>query len=147
MGDCMKIIIGNDHNGYELKKEIVKYLKNNNYYLSDAGCDSVESVDNPLIAKKVCDEVLTDEDNIGILICGTGIGMSIAANKVKGIRCAKVSTEEEAALSKLHNNANVMAISGRIDKSLAIKFVDKFINTNFSNEERHIRRNNQIDNM
>lgn len=143
----MKIIIGNDHNGYELKRDIVRYLKDNRYYLEDAGCDSVESVDYPLIAKKVCNEVLMDEDNLGILICGTGIGMSIAANKVKGIRCAKVSTEEEVALSRLHNNANVMAISGRIDKSLAIKFVDKFINTPFSNEERHVRRNNQIDNL
>lgn len=143
----MKIVIGNDHNGYDLKKEIVRYLKNNRYYLDDVGCDNIASVDYPLIAKKVCDEVLKDESNLGILICGTGIGMSIAANRVKGIRCAKVSTEEEAALSKLHNNANIMAISGRIDKTLAIKFVDKFINTSFSNEERHVRRNNQIDNL
>lgn len=143
----MKIIIGNDHNGYELKKEIIKYLKDNRYYLEDVGCDSVESVDYPLIAKKVCDEVLTDEDNLGILICGTGIGMSIAANRIKGIRCAKVSTEDEVALSRLHNNANVIAFSGRIDKSLALRFVDKFINTSFSNKERHIRRNNQIDNL
>lgn len=143
----MRIIIGNDHNGYELKKEIVKYLKDNNYYLEDVGCNNTDSIDYPLIAKKVCEEVLNDEENLGILICGTGIGMSIAANKIKGIRCAKVSTEEEAALSKLHNNANVMAISGRIDKSTAFKFVDKFINTYFSNEERHVRRNNEIENL
>lgn len=143
----MKIIIGNDHNGYDLKNEIVKYLKSNRYYLEDVGCDSFESVDYPLIAKKVCDEVLKDEDNLGILICGTGIGMSIAANRIKGIRCAKVTTEEEVALSRLHNNANIMAISGRIDKSLALKFVDKFIDTSFSNEERHVRRNKQIDNF
>ncbi len=136
----MKIIIGNDHNGYELKKEIIKYLKDNRYYLEDVGCDSVESVDYPLIAKKVCDEVLTDEDNLGILICGTGIGMSIAANRIKGIRCAKVSTEDEVALSRLHNNANVIAFSGRIDKSLALRFVDKFINTSFSNKERHMKK-------
>lgn len=143
----MRLIIGNDHNGYELKKEIVRYLKSNGYYLEDAGCDNTDSVDYPLIAKKVCEEVLKDEENLGILICGTGIGMSIAANKIKGIRCAKVSTEDEAALSKLHNNANVMAISGRIDKSLAFKLVDKFINTYFSNEERHVRRNQEIDNL
>lgn len=143
----MKIIIGNDHNGYELKKELLKYLKSSNYYVSDAGSDNFDAIDYPLIAKKVCEEVLEDDDNLGILICGTGIGMSIAANKIHGIRCAKVSTEEEVALSRLHNNANVMAISGRIDKSSAIKFVDKFINTQFSNEERHVRRNNEIDNL
>ena len=143
----MKIIIGNDHNGYELKKELLKYLKNAEYYVSDAGSDNEESIDYPIIAKKVCAEVLEDDDNLGILICGTGIGMSIAANKIKGIRCAKVSTDQEAALAKMHNNANVMAISGRIDKNLAIKFVDNFINTPFSNEERHARRNAIIDSM
>ena len=143
----MKIVIGNDHNGYELKKEIVRYLKEARYYLEDVGCDNVESVDYPLIAKAVCDKVLEDNDNLGILICGTGIGMSIAANRIKGIRCAKVSTEEEVALSRLHNDANVMAISGRIDKNLALRFVNKFINTQFSEEERHVRRNQQIDNL
>ena len=143
----MKIIIGNDHRGYELKEELLKYFKKAEYYVSDAGCDNFDSVDYPLIAKKVCDEVLEDDDNLGILICGTGIGMAIAANKVKKIRCAKVSTEDEAALCRLHNNANVIALSGTTDKDLAIKIVDKFINTPFSNEERHIRRNNEIDNM
>ena len=73
--------------------------------------------------------------------------MAIAANKIKKIRCAKLSTEEEAALAKLHNNANVMSLSGTTNKDLAIRIVDKFINTPFSNEERHIRRNNEIDNM
>ena len=143
----MKIIIGNDHRGYELKEELLKYLKNSGYYVSDAGCNNVDAVDYPLIAKKVCEEVLEDEDNLGILICGTGIGMAIAANKVKKIRCAKLSTEEEAALARLHNNANVMSLSGTTNKDLAIRIVDKFINTPFSNEERHIRRNNEIDNM
>lgn len=143
----MKIIIGCDHRGYELKLDLLKYLKNASYYVSDAGSDGVNMVDYPLIAKKVCEEVLEDEDNLGVLICGTGIGMSIAANKVKKIRCAKVSTEEEAALSRLHNNANVIAISGTTSKDLAIRIIDKFINTQFSNEERHARRNNEIDNM
>ena len=143
----MKIIIGCDHRGYDLKVELLKYLKNAGYYVSDAGCNNVDAIDYPLIAKAVCEEVLTDDDNLGILICGTGIGMAIAANKVKKIRCAKLSTEEEAVLAKLHNNANVMSLSGATDKDLAIRIVDKFINTNFSNEERHIRRNNEIDNM
>ena len=143
----MKIVIGCDHRGYDLKVELMRYLKSSGYYVSDAGCNNVDSVDYPIIAKKVCEEVLQDDDNLGILICGTGIGMAIAANKVKKIRCAKLSTEEEAALSKLHNNANVMALAGTTDKNLAIKIVDKFINTQFSNEERHIRRNNEIDNM
>ena len=143
----MKIVIGCDHRGYDLKVELLKYLKNASYYVSDAGCDSFDAVDYPLIAKKVCEEVLQDENNLGILICGTGIGMAIAANKMKGIKCAKLSTEEEAALAKLHNNANVMSLAGTTDKNLAIKIVNKFINTNFSNEERHVRRNNEIDNM
>ena len=143
----MKIVIGCDHRGYDLKVELMRYLKSSGYYVSDAGCNNVDSVDYPIIAKKVCEEVLQDDDNLGILICGTGIGMAIAANKVKKIRCAKLSTEEEAALSKLHNNANVMALAGTTDKNLAIKIVDKFINTQFSNEDRHIRRNNEIDNM
>ena len=143
----MKIVIGCDHRGYDLKMDLLKYLKNADYYVSDAGCDSFDAVDYPIIAKKVCEEVLEDSDNLGILICGTGIGMAIAANKVKGIRCAKLSTEDEAGLARLHNNANVMALAGTTDKDLAIKIVNKFINTNFSNEERHVRRNNEIDNM
>ena len=142
----MKIIIGNDHNGYELKEDIIKRF-NNEFQIVDEGTNDNNSVDYPLIAKKVCEKVLEDDDNLGILICGTGIGMSIAANKIKGIRCAHVDNVEEAMLSKMHNNANVIAISGKINFEEAYEIIKIFLNTQFSNEERHIRRNNEISNL
>ena len=138
----MKIIIGNDHNGYELKEELLKRFSE--FEIINEGINDKNSFDYPLIAKKVCDEVLKDKDNLGILICGTGIGMSIAANKIKGIRCAHVTNVEEAKLSKMHNNANVIAISGKLNFDEAYEIINAFINTPFSNEERHIRRNNEI---
>lgn len=140
----MKIIIGSDHNGYKLKSEIIEKLTNLDYEVIDKGTDSLDSVDYPLYAKKVCEEVLKT-DSLGILICGSGIGMSIAANKIKGIRCAKVDNEQEASLSKMHNNANVIAISSKKDIEEVSKIVLSFITNDFSNEERHIRRINEIE--
>ncbi len=138
------ILIGNDHAGYEVKKELIKFLNENNYEVKDYGCNSTDSVDFPDYAFKVCEDLTTDDK--GILICTTGIGMSMAANKVKGIRCAKVDTVDEARLTRLHNNSNVLAISALKNIDEIKKIVLTFLETPFSNEERHVRRIGKIDN-
>jgi ribose 5-phosphate isomerase B len=140
------IALGCDHGGYELKKEIIKYLEENNISYKDFGCDSTESVDYPVYAKKVANAIVDGECDKGILICGTGIGISIAANKVKGIRAALCHDVFSAEATRLHNNSNILAMGGRVvGPGLAIKIVDTFIHTEFSNDERHIRRINQIE--
>lgn len=104
------IAIGSDHGGYELKQEIKRYLEEKNIKVKDIGCFSKESVDYPNIAKEVAKEVQNKECETGILICRSGIGMGIVANKFKGIRCAIVHDEQTAKFAKMHNNANVIAI-------------------------------------
>ena len=137
------ILIGNDHAGYGVKKELVDFLNEHNYEVTDYGCDSTESVDFPDYAFKVCESL--KENDKGILICTTGIGMSIAANKVKGIRCAKVDTVDEARLTRMHNDSNVLAISALKNIEEIKKIVLTFLETPFSNEERHVRRIGKID--
>ena len=138
----MKIGIASDHRGYELKK----YLKSNltNYDIVDYGTNSIESVDYPdygiLLAEKVRDK----EVDFGIAICGSGIGISISCNKVKGIRCAKVSTVKEAEYTRNDNDANIIALSSETPKELSLEIVKKFLETPFSNEERHLRRIEKI---
>ena len=107
----MKIAIANDHNGINIKTMLKKYLEELGYEVLDFGSNTSESVDYPNYAFKVGKSVASKESDLGILICGTGIGMSIACNKVKGVRCAKVSNLEESILSRQHNNANVIALS------------------------------------
>lgn len=142
----MMIALGCDHGGYELKKEIIKYLEENNISYKDFGCDSTEAVDYPVYAKKVANAIVDGECDKGILICGTGIGISIAANKVKGIRAALCHDVFSAEATRLHNNSNILAMGGRVvGAGLAIKIVDTFLHTEFSNDERHIRRINQIE--
>lgn len=141
----MKIALANDHNGVNQKNIIKNYLIELGYEVLDFGTDNDTSVDYPDYAFKVGKSVANNETDLGILICGTGIGMSIACNKVKGIRCAKVANVEEAKLTKQHNNANVMALSSRLNEAELKKIVYAFVSTNFSNEERHIRRNGLID--
>ena len=142
----MNIIIGSDHGGFEHKKEMIEYLKGLNYEVEDVGPYSYEPKDDyPVYAKKVCKRVLEETGSLGVLMCGTGIGMSIVANKIKGIRCAKIDNEEEAKLAKLHNNANVMAVSSKKSDEEINKLMYYFINTPFSNEERHINRINKIE--
>lgn len=143
----MKIAIANDHRGYILKRQLVLYLKENGYEVVDLGTDSEDAVDYPLYAKKLSNEIITKNAILGILICGTGIGMSIAANKIKGIRCAKVSTEEEAYLTRMDNDANVLALSYKMNKEDAFKIVSTFINTEKSEEERHIRRRKLLEEL
>lgn len=139
----MTIGITNDHRGYKLKEKLTNFLISKGYNVVDYGAKSEDAVDFPLYAKKLGEGVLKGEVQLGIAICGTGIGMSIALNKMKGIYCAKVSTLSEAMLSKAHNNANVMAISEDLEDK-AMDIVLKFIETPFSNIDRYIRRNNEI---
>ena len=142
----MKIAIANDHNGVNIKTMLKKYLEGLGYKVLDFGSNTSESVDYPNYAFKVGKSVADKESDLGILICGTGIGMSIACNKVRGVRCAKVSNLEESILSRKHNNANVIALSSHLSESVLKEITKAFIETNFSNEDRHIRRNNLIDN-
>lgn len=140
------IAIGSDHAGYPLKQEIMKYLDSKGLEYKDYGCWSTESCDYPDFAHKVAHAVAGGEAEKGILICGTGIGISIAANKVKGIRCANCSDCFSAEASRLHNDANILAIGARVvGTGLALKITETFLSTPFSNEERHIRRIRKIE--
>lgn len=140
----MKIGITNDHRGLILKQTLTNYLENKGYNIIDYGTDSDDSVDYPDYAFKLGKSLQTKDIDLGIAICGTGIGMDIALNKVKGIRCAKASNEEEAILARSHNDANALALSAKISSDIAKDIVDKFINTNFSNDKRHIERIQKI---
>lgn len=140
----MIIGIASDHRGFELKQVLTNYLNKKGYNIIDYGTTSNESVDYPQYAFKIGNAIKCNEINFGILICGTGIGMSIACNKVKGVRCAKVSSLEEAVLSRQHNNANVIAISSDLKNSCEI--IEQFLKTDFSNLEKHRNRVEMIDN-
>ena len=138
----MKIGIANDHHGVEVKNKIIKFLHEKGIECVNFGTDTNDSVDYVQYAVKLCTAVNDKKVDLGILICGTGIGMSIAANKIKGIRCGKVTTPREAALTKEHNMANVISLSEYTENVEEI--VDSFINTKNSTEERHIRRIEEI---
>ena len=140
----MKIGIVSDHRGVYLKQVLMEYLEHNGYEVINYGTDTMESVDFPLYAFKLGEGIKNKKVDLGIAICGTGIGMSIALNKVKGIYCAKISNISEAVLCKSHNNANAIAISADIDEEQAKSMVDKFISTPFSNIDKYIRRNKMI---
>lgn len=138
----MKIAIGNDHGGTELKWEIKKYLESKGHEVVNYGTDTNESCDYPVYAKKVADAILAGEAECGILICGTGVGISIAANKIKGIRAAVCSDCATARLVKQHNNANILAFGARIvGVELAKDICDAYLNAVFDAEGgRHKRR-------
>lgn len=138
----MKIGIVSDHRGYELKQDIINELKE--YEIIDYGTYSNESVDYPDYAFKLGQKINENEVEKGIAICGSGIGISIACNKVKNIRCAKVSNKEEACYTRNDNDANVVAISAKTEKETAFEIVRTFMSTPFSNEERHQRRIDKI---
>jgi len=139
----MKIVIATDHNGVEEKKQIIEILKEK-YEIIDKSTQNTPTDDYPKFAFDVAEYVRNNENSLGILMCGTGIGMSIAANKVKGIRCAHVSNINEAILAKEHNNANIIAISYKNNINDIINYVTTFIETKFLEEERHVRRNTMI---
>lgn len=136
--------IASDHAGFETKEMLKNYLKELNYEFTDYGTTNNDSVDYPKYAFKIGEELKNNNIKFGVLICKTGIGMSIACNKVKGIRCAKIDNVEEAILSRKHNDSNVLAISAMKDKEELKKIVKSFLSTTFSNEERHIKRINLI---
>ena len=134
------IAFGCDHGGFELKEEILAYLDKEGIEYKDFGCYDRTSCDYPDIAKPVAEAVASGECEKGILVCGTGIGISIAANKVKGIRAALCGDCFSAQATREHNDANILAMGARVTgPGLAVKIVDTFLHTDFSNDERHIR--------
>ncbi len=138
----MTIGLASDHRGYKAKN----FLKDSLYMYDviDFGTENEDSVDFPEYAEKLGTAVQNREVDLGIAICGTGIGMSISLNKMKGIYCAKVSSVSEAILSKAHNDANVMALSEELPEDVMLEIVRKFIETPFSNVSKYVRRNNMI---
>ena len=139
----MKIAIGCDHGGLEHKDAIVAHLKERGFEVKDSGIYENHSVDYPDIAVKVCADITSGECERGILVCGTGIGMSLAANKVKGIRAAAVSEHFSAKYTRLHNNSNVLCLGGRvIGVGTALELVDLFVDTEFDGGRHENRVNN-----
>lgn len=137
----MNIIIGGDHSAVSLKQKIINYLKSKGHSVKNIGTNSDSSVDYPDIAKKACSEYLKGGFDFGILICGTGIGVSISANKINGIRCALLLNNFTAEMAKAHNNANFIAFGARLGYSDSVEnMIDKFINTEFAGG----RHNNRV---
>ena len=140
------IAIGCDHGGFELKHEIMKYLEDKGYEYKDFGTYTPDSCDYPVYAKKVAHAILDGECEKGILICGTGIGIGITANKIKGIRAALCHDVFSARATREHNDSNIVTLGARVvGPGLAINIVDTFLNTEFSNDERHINRIRQME--
>lgn len=138
----MKIGIASDHRGYKLKEELKNRLTN--FEIIDYGTNSEESCDYPDFAFKLGEAVVSGDVTFGVAICGSGIGISIACNKVKGIRCAKVSTSEEAKITRIDNDSNIVAFSEKVSVDEAVDIVNTFVNTEFSNLEKHQRRIDKI---
>ena len=137
----MKLAIGCDHGGFELKKEVLEHLVARGIEVTDVGCNDGASCDYPVYSKKVTDLINSGEVELGILICGTGIGMSMAANKEPGIRAALCHDVFSAKATREHNNANILCMGARVvGPGLALMIIDTFLDTPFSEDERHIRR-------
>ena len=137
----MKIAVACDHGAFDLKQKVVSHLKNEGYEVEDFGTHSKDSCDYPDFAAPAAKAVAAGACDMGVLLCTTGIGVSITANKVKGIRCALLSDLMSAELTRLHNNTNMMAIgAGVVGENLALAIIDKWLTTPFSGEERHRRR-------
>ena len=133
--------IGSDHGGYDLKQAVIAYLKEQKIEYKDFGCMDKSSCDYPIYGRAVAEAVADESCEKGIVICTTGIGISMVANKVPGIRCALCGDIVSAKLTRLHNDANVLALGGGIvGKNLALGIVDTFLHTEFSGEEKHRRR-------
>lgn len=137
----MKVAIGSDHGGYDLKQKVIRHLEEQGISCEDMGCHSKESCDYPAFGHAVAKAVAAGNADRGIVICTTGIGISISANKVAGIRCALCADTLSAKMTRLHNDANVLAMgAGIVGENLAYEIADTFLNTAFSGEERHQRR-------
>ena len=140
------IAIGCDHGGYALKEEIIAHLEDRGLDYKDFGCYSAESCDYPVYARLVGQAIINGECEQGILICGTGLGISMAANKMEGIRAAVCTDCFCAEATRLHNDSNILCLGGRVvGPGLALKIVDTFLDTPFSGDERHLRRINLIE--
>lgn len=140
------IAIGSDHGGYDLKVKVIQHLEEKGMEVKDMGCYSKDSCDYPTFGHAVGKAVAEGACEKGIVICTTGIGISISANKIKGVRCALCADTLSAKMTRLHNNANVLAMgAGVVGENLAMAIVDTFLETPFSEEERHERRNNLIE--
>ena len=142
----MKLGFAADHRGYLKKQKLIKFLEKKGYTIIDYGTNSVDAVDYPDYAFKVAEAVKSKEIDKGILMCANGIGMAIAANKVKTIRCAKVSTIKEAKHSRIDNDCNMIAISNEITTTKLCKILIAFLQTEFSAKERYIKRIEKVDN-
>ena len=143
-----KIALGSDHGGFKLKAALMEHLKSEGYEVEDKGTYSEESCDYPEFGRAVGNAVVNGEVDFGIVICSTGIGISITANRIKGVRAALCTDSYMAKMTRLHNNANVLAMGANvIGEGLAINITDTFLNTEFSNEERHKRRIGKIDEL
>ena len=143
----MKIAIASDHGGYGLKQKVLDHVSARGFEVIDLGTNSGESVDYPVYGQLCGETVASGKADLGIVICGTGIGISIAANKVHGIRCGLCTSVEMAHLTKQHNNANILALGGRTtSENLAIDIVDEWLDTEFEGG-RHKRRVDMLDNM
>lgn len=142
----MRIGIASDHHGVEIKQNLINFLGNIGYNVVDYGTNGSDMVDYPDYAFKIGEEVANKNIDFGILLCNTGIGMSIACNKVKGARCAKVSNIYEAEMARRDNDANVIALSTRMDIEEMKRIVDKFLNSEYANIDRYNRRVGKINN-
>lgn len=140
----MKIGIVSDHRGVDIKSKIIKYLEKEGYQVINYGTNDYTSVDFPTYAFLLGDKLNNKEVDFGIAICGTGIGMSIALNKVKGIMCAKIDNPNDAMYAKMHNNANCIALSANKSFNQIKKMLKTFLNTSFSKDEKYQRRINLI---
>ena len=143
----MKIAVASDHGGFALKEEIAKYLTEAGYDVLNLGTNSAESVDYPEYGKKCAEAVVSGQAERGIVVCGTGIGISMAANKVKGVRCALCTSVHMAEMTRRHNDADMLALGGRTtENELALEIVKAFLATEFEGG-RHKRRVDMLDNM
>jgi len=137
----MKIVIGCDHAGFALKGTVIRHLQERGYDCVDVGTNSADSCDYPVYASAACEKILSGECALGILICGTGVGMSMAANKHKGIRAACCSDTFSAKMTREHNNANILCFGERVvGAGLAIELVDAFLDATYANGGNHVRR-------
>jgi len=142
------IAIGSDHGGYDLKQKVIRYLEEKGIPYEDMGCSGKESCDYAMFGHAVAQAVAMGRCEKGIVICTTGIGISISANKVPGIRCALCGDSFSAKMTRLHNDANVLALgAGIVGENLAREIVEVFLTTDFSGEERHKRRIQQIEEL
>ncbi|MBE7026869.1 MAG: ribose 5-phosphate isomerase B [Ruminococcaceae bacterium] len=138
------IAIGSDHGGFELKAKIIEFLKEKNVEVKDYGCYNTDSIDYPDVAKDVCQAVVKNECERGILVCGTGIGISIAANKVRGIRAALCHSSFDAKMCRMHNDANVLCLGGRTTgPEIALEIVNSYLSASFEGG-RHAKRVEKI---